>query len=194
VISDLDEIPRAELVRSFSLSLPEQSEKLMNEAKGKKFKKCSKKTMRPRRDQKVFFANAAQAFEMPIYFYQLNRQPKDWETSGKGAWVGTVMTTYEMVVKFGVQHFRDFRWKLPRVEYGGWHFTWMGGKEKIRTKLGSVVEGSATPERVSDEELDAWIQSHPVVPVDASFPAYVQRNREYLRGIGYLADLTQPAH
>lgn len=188
IISDLDEIPRFELIQSLTNLLPERSAKLLKEGGRKKFKKHNKKKVGPGKAEKMFYLEAARAFEMPIYFYQLNRQTPNRETWGGGPWVGTVATTYEMFVKFGAQHFRSYRWKFPRIYNAGWHFTWMGGKDKVRMKMGSIVEGSSNVENISDEEIDRWISCHPTVPIDSSFPRYVQKNIDYLKSIGFIAD------
>ncbi len=188
VISDLDEIPRPELIRSLPDSLPERSWNLFKEGKGKKFKVHNKKKKGPGKAEKMFYLDGARAFEMPIYFFQLNRQTANGETWGGGPWVGTVATTYAMFGKFGAEHFRNYRWKFPRISNAGWHFTWMGGRDKIRLKTRSTVEGNSNVEPASDAEIDQIINSHPVVPIDSSFPRYLQNNVDYLRSIGFIAD------
>ncbi len=181
LISDLDEIPRPELIPSMVEPLRERSAKLLKEGRGKRFKKHTKKG--PHKKEKMFYLDAARGFQMPYYWYQLNR------LTG-GEWVGTVATTYEMVQKFGVQHFRDYRWKFPRVLNSGWHFTWMGGRDKIRMKMKSIIEGEDEKKAdASDAEIDALIDRYPPSPIDSSFPKYVHRNFDYLKEQGFIADL-----
>jgi beta-1,4-mannosyl-glycoprotein beta-1,4-N-acetylglucosaminyltransferase len=189
IISDLDEIPRPEIVRELAQYLPKDSSKRMKEGKGKTFKKHNKKKSGPGKAEKMFYLDAARAFEMPIYFYQLNRQTPNGESWGGGPWVGTVATTYEIFKKFGAQHFRSYRWKFPRIARSGWHFTWMGGGDKVRQKICSIVEGDQGSAHVSDEEIDQWVNKHPAIPIDGSFPKYVQRNYEYLLSKGFIADV-----
>lgn len=188
LISDLDEIPRPELIQKLAKRIPWRSAHLLEKGKNKKFRKHNRNKKGPSKAEKMFYLNGARAFEMSIYFFQLNRQTHTHETWGGGPWVGTVMTTYSMVEKFGVQHFRDYRWKFLRVYNGGWHFTWMGGKEKIKRKICSIVEGHPYGETIPDEELDRWINNHPIVPIDESFPVYVQRNVDHLKSLGFIAD------
>lgn len=129
------------------------------------------------------------AFEMSIYFFQLNRQTLSGETWGGGRWIGTVATPYRIFKRVGAQYLRNNKGRFTRILNAGWHFTWMGGKDKIREKMKSVVEGNPEQAKsMSEEELDRWINSHPVVPIDASFPRYVQQNVEYLRSLGFIAD------
>jgi beta-1,4-mannosyl-glycoprotein beta-1,4-N-acetylglucosaminyltransferase len=188
LISDLDEIPRPEAIQHYLKLAPARNERMLQMGNGEKFKKHNKNKVGPSKAEKMFYLNGARAFEMAIYFYQLNRQTLNGEAWGGGWWVGTVMTTYGIFAKFNAQHFRDYRWQFPRIYKGGWHFTWMGGRDKIRKKICSVVEGHPNGESISDAEIDQWINNHLVVPIDKSFPLYVQRNFDYLKSIGFIAD------
>jgi beta-1,4-mannosyl-glycoprotein beta-1,4-N-acetylglucosaminyltransferase len=160
IVSDLDEIPRPEIIQELKNNFPKR-------------RKLSRFPL---------------ALEMAIYFYQLNRQTPTKQPWGGGEWIGTIITEYKNILKKGVQHFRDKRFKLQRIEQGGWHFTWMGGKEKIRQKMCSVVEGDENGKSVTDAEIEGWIDKHPVVAVDDTFPLYIRKNKDYLRSLGYLAD------
>jgi beta-1,4-mannosyl-glycoprotein beta-1,4-N-acetylglucosaminyltransferase len=188
LISDLDEIPRKEFIKGLEQTIPPRNERLIAQAKYKKFKKHNPEKKGPSHEEKVYYVLGGRAFDMEMYFFQLNRQTPTGETWEGGRWAGTVATTYELVKKFGVQHFREYRWKFPKILDGGWHFTYMGGREKIRKKLGSIVEGRQDWQTITDEYLDNWINSHPSVPIDSSFPDYVQRNYDYLKSIGFIAD------
>ncbi len=198
LISDLDEIPRSKLIQELTLTIPKRNERLLQAGRFKKFKKHNKHKSGPSHEEKLFYMNGARAFEMRISFYHLNRQSNfglscanaPWVGTPpiSGPWVGTVATTYTMLIKFGIQYFRDARWQFPKIYDGGWHFTWMGGREKIKKKFASIVEGDSNGENIPDEEIERWINMHPVVPIDESFPIYVQRNFDYLKSIGFIAD------
>jgi hypothetical protein len=123
------------------------------------------------------------AFEMQLYRFQLNRMAYAAEP-----WVGTVATTFKELSAHNPQYFRDKRGSFFRFKNGGWHFTWMGGRDYIRTKMRSVVEGTDDTTLLTDEAVDQWINSVPVVPVDWTFPLYVQRHQAELKALGYLAD------
>lgn len=181
LISDLDEIPRPELIQDLKTLLPEQSSKLLKQGRWKRFKKGHKKKTDFSKKEKMFYLDGARGFQMPYYWYQLNRETGT-------PWVGTVATTYEMVEKFGVQHFRDYRWKFPRVLNSGWHFTWMGGRDKIRQKILSIIEADDKQAEASDAEIDKMISSVPASPIDSSFPKYVQRNFDTLKEKGFIGD------
>lgn len=121
------------------------------------------------------------AFELKLFRFQLNRTDPTSEP-----WVGPVATTFKQLGKRKPQYFRDYRGSFYRFKGGGWHFTWMGGRDYIRRKFVSVVEGGDHIE-ATDEMVDAWIQSIPAVPVDNSFPSYVLRHKDELESLGYIA-------
>lgn len=54
------------------------------------------------------------------------------------AWEGTVIGKFKFMKS--PQAFRNFRRLLPRIVEGGWHFSYMGGVEKVITKMYSTVE------------------------------------------------------
>ncbi len=181
LISDLDEIPRPELIKEMVELLPEKSARLLKEGRWQRFKNRIKGKAGFRKKEKKFYFDAARGFQMSYYWYQLNRDTN-------APWVGTVATTFEMVALFGVQHFRNYRWKFPNLSNGGWHFTWMGGREKIRQKMRSIVEGVDEQANASDEEIDEMIRRHPAIPIDSTFPKYVQRHCDYLKAQGFIGD------
>ncbi len=184
IISDLDEIPRAskiaEFVKTIANSSPVAAEKPSHHSP-KSMKKYHKK----------YAHLGAYALEMNNYYYQLNRQTPSQETWGGGMWRGTIVMTYLQLLKNSPQYFRKRRNKLPRILDGGWHFSWMGGKDKVRQKLVSVVEGRTDGALVTDQEIEEWISKHPIVPLDESFPAYICENKEHFRSIGFLAEPTE---
>ena len=61
----------------------------------------------------------------------------DW--ASKGEWHGTVMVKRKNLTT--PQHMRDFRVAVPYIPNGGWHFSYMGGVDRIIKKMTSVVEG-----------------------------------------------------
>ncbi len=53
-------------------------------------------------------------------------------------WQGTILTKYGNLSS--PQKLRDQRQKLPRLQDGGWHLTYMGGTDRILKKIKSIVE------------------------------------------------------
>jgi beta-1,4-mannosyl-glycoprotein beta-1,4-N-acetylglucosaminyltransferase len=50
-------------------------------------------------------------------------------------WIGTVITTCELVKRAGPNRFRDGRWKFPVIQYAGWHLSSFGNPEHIWNKF-----------------------------------------------------------
>ena len=58
--------------------------------------------------------------------------------SFKTDWEGTVIGKYKFMKS--PQYFRNHRRILPRIVEGGWHFSYMGGTEKMLEKMNAAVE------------------------------------------------------
>ena len=67
--------------------------------------------------------------------------------SFKTDWEGTVIGKYKFMES--PQAFRNARRILPRIVEGGYHFSYMGGTQRIISKMNSIVEGK---ERVVQDE------------------------------------------
>lgn len=74
-------------------------------------------------------------------------------------WAGTVVAKKKLIPS--PQYMRNRRCEQPYyITNGGWHYTSMGGKERIRTKFNSFAEiAFNTPELMSDENLDACLKT-----------------------------------
>ncbi|NGX26173.1 MAG: hypothetical protein K940chlam6_00086 [Chlamydiae bacterium] len=119
-------------------------------------------------------------FEMILYRYHLNRPDPIVPLCD-----GTVATTFAQLKEKNPQYIRDKRGKFWKFKNAGWHFTWMGGKERVRQKMHSVVDG--TDKEVTDESIDNMINSVPIIPIDETFPSYVIEHEEELRAADFLA-------
>ncbi len=54
-------------------------------------------------------------------------------------WAGTILLRFKNMTT--PQQLRNFRVELPRVIDGGWHFSYMGGVDRVIKKMHSIVEG-----------------------------------------------------
>lgn len=59
-----------------------------------------------------------------------------WDVAG---WRGTVIIPYNFYNQFNLQFFRNQKDNLPRVENAGWHFSFIGGAERIKDKIESYA-------------------------------------------------------
>ncbi|TWH45297.1 hypothetical protein [Sporomusa sp. KB1] len=74
------------------------------------------------------------ALEQTLFYYFVNCR-------SKGRWNGTVITKGKNLST--PQKMRNRRDKFPRIKNGGWHFSYLGGIDKILLKLNSIVESKA---------------------------------------------------
>ncbi|WP_241560085.1 hypothetical protein [Solirhodobacter olei] len=97
------------------------------------------------------------------------------------------------------RYFRDLlrcwkaRWGMRRwitrraIHDAGWHFTWLGGRDAVAIKAGAIPFHSRLPrnmerqdvaQQVIDGSVAAVGTDYDIVPVDESFPLFVQQNRK----------------
>ena len=65
-------------------------------------------------------------------------------------WSGTVM--YKWKKMYLPQQLRNMRSYFPICQNGGWHFTYLGGRERVMYKLNSIVEGQECNDQAFIEE------------------------------------------
>jgi beta-1,4-mannosyl-glycoprotein beta-1,4-N-acetylglucosaminyltransferase len=173
LLSDADEIPRASAVRRFQ----EQSD------------------------------HSIAKFEMSYFNYHVNQRGYFPSASSELEpswvhWYGTVAarrSTFETP-----QQLREMRQPAPGdlvIPDGGWHFSWLGGIEKIQLKFASFAHQEFdSPQTYDSARIAAAIaqgRDHlpnedrwrfKVVPLDDHFPAYLVQNQDRFR------DLIAPAN
>lgn len=71
------------------------------------------------------------ALEQTLFYYFVNCR-------SKGSWNGTVITKAKNLST--PQKLRNRRDKFPRIRNCGWHFSYLGGVDKILLKMNSIVE------------------------------------------------------
>ena len=62
----------------------------------------------------------------------------DWIADG--TWQGTILTKYKNLTT--PQELRNLRNFLPRISDGGYHFSYMGGADRVINKMISIVDGN----------------------------------------------------
>jgi len=120
MISDVDEIPRKEIIQTIILNYKSFQEEFMYVAK------CD------------------------MFYY-------NFSTFSTSDWAGTVFSNVRTTLKYGCDYFRNRRFQLSPIEDGGWHFTYFGNIEKIKTKLQSFAHQEFNKEKYIKEDniLDA---------------------------------------
>jgi beta-1,4-mannosyl-glycoprotein beta-1,4-N-acetylglucosaminyltransferase len=169
IVSDLDEIPRADKIQSYA------------------------------------YTNGVKVFEQRLFFYYLNGlctyvdAPEgavaQYNRNEVGYWRGSVMLSFEHLknkVKT-IQKVRSQR-DLPEprvqvIQEGGWHFSFLGGVEKILQKINAYAHpevlgnhNEASIRQATDEGKSIFDKSKfDYVPIDDSFPLYIkQRLTDFL--------------
>ena len=87
-------------------------------------------------------------------------------------WAGSILLKYQNMST--PQMLRDLRYKLPRIVDGGWHFSYMGGTDRVIKKINSIVEGYervvATRGEVSTREHVEKVMREGSDPCDSTAP------------------------
>jgi len=180
LMSDIDEIPRAGKVLEASRSMVYRDHLLAN---------VYHAVLRPRRVTRTLRRILKRrhpfitVFLTRPYSYFLNL------VCDTASWPGTRML-----------HFRDWttghelrRWGGAPIEDGGWHFSFMGGVDKIIQKLNATPHQELnTPEHTDPHRISALtsqgsdIFGRPhdfkFVEIDDTFPAYIVENQEKFAG------------
>jgi beta-1,4-mannosyl-glycoprotein beta-1,4-N-acetylglucosaminyltransferase len=74
-------------------------------------------------------------------------------------WIGTVATKNKIFKSNNPQFFRSIKDSLPFIENGGWHFSWLGGYEKIYEKAHSCIEPFNKGDIPSKEEFQRYFEN-----------------------------------
>ena len=143
------------------------------------------------------------AFDMPMFQYFINLRA---EASGWSRAFGITWKDRDKLLNFTSgrvdKHLvKDaFGDRYHEIDMAGWHFTYLGGAEKIRTKLQSF---SHTEEwfkvMLADGGIEDQVRMGGVVgnfwhlaeyvPIDESFPISVQRRVDHFKAIGFIKDV-----
>lgn len=109
-------------------------------------------------------------------------------------WDGAIATTWKYLMKnhpsltqLRLDHHLGH--KFPVIKNGGWHFSWLGGHELVVKKLESYAhQEDDIPENktgnfvfIRHKDQDLKLEK-----IGASFPNFIQENREYFIEIGFI--------
>lgn len=174
LISDIDEIPNKDIL----INLKNNKEALLDVKKQHKFllilkaifysiksvfyKIINKDLAKLKSQLKLIYFTLVKNYSPPLnfkmynyYYYYLNYQKKD------DFWAGVQCFQAKWLKIFTANELRAFR-KSPiqTVNDGGWHFSYLGGKEMIKYKIKNFSHQEYNvPEIVSDEYIDFCINN-----------------------------------
>lgn len=75
-------------------------------------------------------------------------------------WIGTIITTSELLKKFGPNDFRDHRWHFPIIQYGGWHLSSFGDEKMVLNKMRTFAHALDNNEHrhlQTEENIKQWM-------------------------------------
>lgn len=127
--------------------------------------------------------------EMELFFHCLNRR-------ARRPWLGAAIAPFRIVRPLGTNLLRY----LAKQEVGhvipdaGWHFTWMGGAQRVLTKAQAYAHEenragmvlALTQHGTLPHGAPGAGEPCDIVPVDERFPALVRANADRLRAMGWI--------
>lgn len=186
LVSDLDEIPRAAIVKEMTAKIPYHDNPFANAVHGALNSRLVKGVFHQRGFRRRLRLNHpfVWRFQHTIYRYFMNCRSLVPPFS-----YGTVMLRYRDFST--AEEMRHSGYKC--VPEAGWNFTWMGGVDRILTKLNAFAHQERNrPEFTDPARIRELIERGSYlfdnsnqlkfVPVDETFPRYVLDNPQKFSG------------
>lgn len=119
-----------------------------------------------------------------IYTYYLNRLG---HAGGSVLdMLGSIVTSYGEVKRLSPQGIRNLM-SIENSIAAGWHFTYMGGADRVRKKLESFSHSELDNEAYKHyERIRQDVEALRVVPIDESYPQFVRDNIPYFKELGFI--------
>jgi beta-1,4-mannosyl-glycoprotein beta-1,4-N-acetylglucosaminyltransferase len=114
------------------------------------------------------------------YHYYLNNR-SDQDING---WVGTRFATYKTVKRCGINHLRtESMHPSLKIPYGGWHFTFMGGADKIKEKVENYGHQEYRPalsnvDQALASNVDFLNRGFKLWKDESELPEYILNNKD----------------
>lgn len=122
--------------------------------------------------------------EQDLFWFHMNYKYKETR-------VGSVICQKKHLLSNSCDELRLRRGEFTKL-YGGWHFSFLGGGEKIKQKIGAFSEImfdhalSLDPQEAAKSLFDE-AQDFKWVEIDESFPKYVLENKNFYEKIGFIS-------
>ncbi len=121
--------------------------------------------------------------QTPYMYFLNNRSNEDWT-----GWTGTIATKYKNIKNACLNDLRTFRKsknKYTIIRNGGWHFTFQGGAQRIKTKIESYSHQEINNSETKDSIFDTVSKNKDVRGKGIRFwidendlPPYILENKE----------------
>lgn len=100
--------------------------------------------------------NKAISLNMLFHYYYMNCQMEGFDRE----WNGTVACVGRFFKKEGPQYLRDNRNTFPRIPNAGWHFSYLGGPNKVKNKIESFAHTEFNrPEITNIENIESALKN-----------------------------------
>jgi len=98
-------------------------------------------------------------------------------------WMGSRICTWDTLRQTSVDQLRQNHHNSHRIESGGWHWSYFGNIDTIEQKLNACADSQHKSKDLSDKvkmgrDPVGRSDSYNPVPIDDSFPEYIQNNQE----------------
>ncbi len=122
-------------------------------------------------------------FMHTMYRWKFNR-------SARMKWAGSAALQYKTLVKMSPQEVRNCVRSCTcgvNIRDCGWHFSSLvRSYEQAKEKYYNIVEGYDYDRFISEEQMNAQKNDHPLIDIDYTFPKYIQENIEYFHNMGLI--------
>jgi hypothetical protein len=119
----------------------------------------------------------------PMYTYYLNRKG---HMGGVTHLLGSIVIQYGDLLQLSPQGARNLRSQETAIK-AGWHFTYMGGFDRVCKKIESFSHSEMDNEVYKNyKKIRAEIDEIPLVEIDESYPKFIQDNLSYFKEIGFI--------
>lgn len=116
-----------------------------------------------------------------LYYYFINLFKED-------NWYGTKICSFEILKKYGIDGIRKLKSGGIKIDNGGWHFSFLGGVDKIIEKIEAYSHQEYNNEYIKNNIFNNVINNKDIffrannnlklVEIDESYPKYIRENIE----------------
>lgn len=123
--------------------------------------------------------NNRYSLNQTMYFYYLN-------IFKESTWYGTKISKYKNIKNISFNELRGDESLTIKITNGGWHFSFMGGKEMVKTKMMSYSAKDMANDHVlssisenMENNIDPFFRGGLTkVEIDSTYPKYILNNLE----------------
>jgi beta-1,4-mannosyl-glycoprotein beta-1,4-N-acetylglucosaminyltransferase len=120
-----------------------------------------------------------------MYYYYLNRS---YCVDGNiTPWLGSAVIKYADLKKISPQKIRDRRDQGRIVYDAGWHFSYIGGMDRVIKKLENFAHAELDTDSYKNEQrINKHIEKMRLVEIDDTYPKYIQENVVNFKELGLI--------